>query len=69
MTKNCTDCTHYKEKACSINKKNGYKNCKDYRAISIQELEKERSTLSRSGTNPERFKILTEKLNELNGWC
>ena len=67
MKINCQDCKHFDE-ICTINKKNGYHNCKDFRTIPIQQLEKEKSELKRSGNNPERLKILTQKLNEINGW-
>jgi hypothetical protein len=68
MKKHCQDCTFNTPTGCSKNSKNGYNNCAKYRAIPIYELEKERTDLLISGDNSERLKILTQKIQDLNGW-
>lgn len=67
MKKFCTDCTHFKNQICTKNSKNGYNNCKKFKAVTPEDLKKERNALLLSKDNPERLKFLTEKLTNLNG--
>lgn len=65
--KQCTNCTHFKNNVCVKNGKNGYFNCKKYKAIPMEELIKERNSLLGSKDNPKRLEFLTNKIIEFNG--
>ena len=67
MKVNCIDCHYSKPEGCAKNSKNGYFNCKKFKAIPIPELIKERNRLLLSKDNQERLNYLTEKLTEFNG--
>jgi len=67
MKINCTDCTYFKDGVCTKNSKNGYFNCKKFKAIPIDVLTKEYKTLLVSGSNPKRLQELKIKLQEING--
>ena len=49
------------------NSKNGYFNCKKYKAIPIDDLIKERNSLIASKEDPRRLDFLTNKIMEFNG--
>jgi len=63
----CADCQHFKEKKCAKNQKNGYNNCKKFRAIPMKDLITERRKLLISKEDPERLEFLTEKIKNING--
>jgi len=67
MKINCTDCAHFKDGVCVKNSKNGYFNCKKFKAISIDVLTKEYKLLLVSKTNPIRLQELKIKLENING--
>ncbi len=67
MKIHCIDCTYNKPIGCEKNLKNGYQNCKKFKAISINELKKERDLLLRNGLDPIRLEYLTEKIMLFNG--
>lgn len=66
--KNCTDCQHFKENICTKNSKNGYNNCQKYKAIPMEQLIREQKRLKISKEDPERLKILTEKIRLFEGY-
>lgn len=67
MKVHCIDCIHSTPTGCVKNSKNGYFNCKKYKAIPIPVLEKERKALLISKDNPERLEYLIEKIMAFNG--
>jgi hypothetical protein len=67
MKVHCHDCQYSIPTGCSKNQKNGYNNCKKFKAISMGVLKKERNRLLLSGTDPTRLEYLTEKLLDFNG--
>jgi len=67
MKVHCIDCHHSKPEGCAKNSKNGYFNCKKFKAIPIDALKKERNQLLVSRNNEERLQYLTEKIMNLNG--
>lgn len=67
MKVHCHDCQYSKPLGCNKNSKNGYNNCKKFKAIPMEVLKKERDVMLRTGSNPEREKYLTEKLINFNG--
>lgn len=58
----CQECTHFKNEVCVKNEKNGYNNCKKWKAIPISEIQKEYKQLLISRENPERLAYLKKKL-------
>lgn len=64
----CTDCQHYNNNICTKNAKNGYKNCKKFKQIPMDHLIKEQKQLLISKEDPERLKILTEKIISFQGY-
>lgn len=67
MKANCIDCQFFKNEKCEKNLKNGYNNCKKFKAINIEDMKKERQKLLISKENPERLEFLTEKIKYFNG--
>ena len=67
MKVECIECTHLKEKVCAKNSKNGYNNCKKFKAIPMIEIMKEYKMLLLSKENPIRFEYLKNKIIEFNG--
>ena len=67
MKVNCIDCLYLKENICLKNSKNGYFNCKKFKAIPMDTLNKEMHNLMISGENEERLKYLKEKISNFNG--
>lgn len=68
MKSECKQCIHFKENKCDKNLKNGYNNCKKFKSIPIEQLQKEYKQLLQSKNNPERLKYLKEKLETINGY-
>jgi hypothetical protein len=67
MKVHCIDCIHSKPTGCAKNQKNGYNNCKKFRAIPIDNLQKEYHKLLISKDNPKRLEYLEEKIKNFNG--
>jgi len=67
MKVHCTDCAHFKDGVCAKSSKNGYFNCKKFKAVPIDVLTKEYKSLLVSKENPERLQELKSKLENING--
>lgn len=67
MKVNCIDCQFFKESKCIKDSKNGYNNCKKFRATPVKDLMQERQKLLISKEDPKRLEFLTEKIKNLNG--
>ena len=66
--KKCTNCLNFKNEVCSKNEKNGYGNCKKYKAIPIETLKKEIQELRVSGSNKERLEKLQNYISYFEGY-
>ena len=67
MKKECINCAYFKDKICINDLKNGYFNCKKYKAISMSEIICERKKLLVSKDDEDRLQYLTQRIKDING--
>lgn len=66
--KKCSECLHFKNEVCTKNQKNGYGNCKKYKAIPIETLKQEVKELLLSGNDKDRLDALQSKIRNFEGY-
>ena len=63
MKINCQDCQFRTPIGCSKNSKNSYGDCKKYKSVGMEALIQERNSLLVSKKDPDRLKVLQDKIN------